>query len=56
MAAKPSTEVTAGEADWTEPSDRPHRAVNIGSQAYEEIAIFFLDHPDAVPQPNAKPE
>ncbi len=49
-------EVTAGEADWSEPSDRPHRAVNIGRQAYEEITIFFLDRPDTVPQPNAEPE
>lgn len=48
--------VTAGEADWSEPSDRSHRAVNIGKQAYEEITIFFLDHPDAVPQPSAEPE
>ena len=46
--------VAAGEAAWSEPSDRPHRAVNIGRQAYEEITIFFLDHPDAVPQPSAK--
>jgi quercetin dioxygenase-like cupin family protein len=48
--------VTAGEADWSEPSDRSHRAVNIGKQAYEEITIFFLDRPDAVPQPSAEPE
>ena len=49
-------EVTAGETDWSEPSDRLHRAVNIGRQAYEEITIFFLDRPDAVPQPSAEPE
>jgi hypothetical protein len=44
-------EVTPGQADWDEPSDRLHRAVNIGREPYEEIAIFFLDSPDAVPQP-----
>jgi hypothetical protein len=25
--------------------------VNVGGTVYEEVAIFFLDHPDAVPQP-----
>jgi hypothetical protein len=44
-------EVTPGQADWDEPSDRLHRAVNVGRERYEEIAIFFLDMPDAVPQP-----
>lgn len=48
-------EVTAGEVDWSEPSDRPHRAVNIGKKTYEEITIVFLDRPDAVPQPSAEP-
>jgi quercetin dioxygenase-like cupin family protein len=44
-------EVAAGQADWDEPTDRVHRAVNMGEQVYEEITIFFLDRPDAVPQP-----
>jgi hypothetical protein len=44
-------EVTPGYADWDEPTDRVHRGVNIGAEPYEEIAIFFLDDPDAVPQP-----
>ena len=44
-------DVTPGHADWDEPSDRLHRAVNVGSGPYEEIAIFFLDSPDAVAQP-----
>lgn len=47
-------EVTAGQADWDEPTDRVHRAVNAGLQPYEEITVFFLDHPDAVPQPRAE--
>jgi len=25
--------------------------VNIGPETYEEVAIFFLDRPDAVAQP-----
>jgi quercetin dioxygenase-like cupin family protein len=48
-------EVTAGQADWDEPADRVHRAVNVGGQIYEEITIFLLDRPDAVPQPEAEP-
>jgi quercetin dioxygenase-like cupin family protein len=44
-------EVTPGQADWDEPSDRLHRAVNVGREPYEEIAVFFLDTPDAVAQP-----
>jgi quercetin dioxygenase-like cupin family protein len=42
--------VTAGEVDWVEPSDRVHRAVNIGSELFEEVVTFFLDRPDAEPQ------
>ena len=44
-------EVVAGESDWDEPTDRVHRAVNVGRTTYEEVAIFFLDRPDALPQP-----
>ena len=43
--------VKRGQVGWDEPSARPHRAVNIGQEPYEEVTIFFLDHPDAVPQP-----
>ena len=25
--------------------------VNVGEQPYEEVTVFFLDRPDAVPQP-----
>jgi quercetin dioxygenase-like cupin family protein len=44
-------EVTPGQAGWDEPTDRVHRGVNVGEQPYEEITVFFLDHPNAVPQP-----
>ena len=42
--------VTAGEVDWVEPSDRVHRAVNVGKEPFEEVVTFFLDRPDAMPQ------
>ena len=41
----------AGQADWDAPTDRAHRAVNISAAVYEEVTIFFLDRPEAVPQP-----
>ena len=44
-------EVTPRQVDWDEPTDRVHRGVNVGKDPYEEITIFFLDHPDDVPQP-----
>jgi hypothetical protein len=48
--------VTPGQVDWDEPYAKLHRGVNIGSTTYEEITTFFLDHPDAVPQPNLSVE
>jgi quercetin dioxygenase-like cupin family protein len=47
-------EVFAGESDWDEPTDQVHRAVNVGRTTYEEVTIFFLDRPDALPQPIAE--
>jgi quercetin dioxygenase-like cupin family protein len=46
-----TSKVTPGEVDWSEPGDRVHRAVNVGKVTFEEIVTFFLDHPDAEPQP-----
>lgn len=43
--------VAAGQTEWDAPTDQVHRAVNLGRSTYEEVAIFFLDRPDAVPQP-----
>jgi hypothetical protein len=48
-------ELTPGQADWDEPFARLHRAVNIGTQVYEEVTTFLLDKPDAVPQPQESP-
>jgi quercetin dioxygenase-like cupin family protein len=44
-------EITAGQVDWDEPFEDLHRAINVGLLPYEEITVFFLDRPDAVPQP-----
>ncbi len=49
-------ELAAGSVDWDEPTERLHRAVNVGEQAYEEVTVFFLDRPDAVPQPGEEAE
>ena len=46
-------EVKVGEVDWMEPSDRVHRAVNVGKEVFEEVVMFFLDRPDADPQPES---
>ena len=45
--------ITVGEVDWSEPTDRVHRAINVGRQVFEEVVTFFLDHADADPQPEA---
>ena len=42
-----------GQVDWDEPTDRIHRAVNVGTGPYEEVTVFFLDQPGAIPQPIA---
>jgi quercetin dioxygenase-like cupin family protein len=44
-------DVVAGQTEWDAPTDRVHRAVNLGGSTYEEVVIFFLDRHDAVPQP-----
>ena len=49
-------DVTPGQAGWDEPTDRVHRGVNVGEEPYEEITVFFLDRPGAVPQPRAESE
>lgn len=43
--------VTAGEVDWSGPSDRIHRAVNVGKETFEGVTTFFLDRREAVAQP-----
>jgi quercetin dioxygenase-like cupin family protein len=46
-----SWKITVGEVDWSEPSDRVHRAVNVGKEVFEEVVTFFLNHSEAIPQP-----
>jgi hypothetical protein len=48
--------ITVGEVDWVEPSDRVHRAVNVGQEVFEEVVTFFLDRHDAEPQPEGESE
>ncbi|MCZ6618379.1 MAG: hypothetical protein O7E57_09625 [Gammaproteobacteria bacterium] len=43
--------VTPGEAGWEKPTNRIHRAVNVGVDPFEEITLFFLDRPTSIPQP-----
>jgi quercetin dioxygenase-like cupin family protein len=45
-------EVQAGQTDWEEPSSRIHRAINVGQKTYQQITIYLLDRPDAIPQPH----
>jgi quercetin dioxygenase-like cupin family protein len=48
--------ISPGQVEWEEPTDRVHRAVNVGGQPYEQVTVFLLDRPGAVPQPNAEQE
>jgi hypothetical protein len=34
--------VSVGEVDWVEPTDRIHRAVNVGKEVFEEVVTFLL--------------
>ena len=43
--------VAPGLADWDEPTDVIHRAVNTGSVVYEEVVTFYRDGPEVDPQP-----
>jgi hypothetical protein len=43
--------ISPGQVDWEEPTERIHRAVNVGKQHYEQVTVFLLDSPDAVAQP-----
>jgi quercetin dioxygenase-like cupin family protein len=43
--------VAPGQADWDPPEPRPHRAVNVGAETFEEVVTFFLDPPGCEPQP-----
>jgi quercetin dioxygenase-like cupin family protein len=44
-------EITPGQVEWEEPTERVHRAVNVGQHPYEQVTVFLLDRPHAVAQP-----
>jgi hypothetical protein len=46
--------IAAGQVDWDIPSERINRAVNVGAVPYEEVTVFFFDHPAEIPQPEAR--
>jgi quercetin dioxygenase-like cupin family protein len=42
--------VHPGQVGWDEPTNRVHRALNVG-EPYEEVTVFFRDREDAPHQP-----
>lgn len=44
-------EVRPGLADWDEPHDRIHRAINRSAGPYEEVVTFYRSMPGQEPQP-----
>ena len=48
-----AVDVYPGLADWDEPTERIHRAVNTGEAVFEEVVTFYLDRPGQDPQPGA---
>ena len=44
-------DVSPGMAGWDEPESRPHRAVNVGVDCYEEVVTFYRESLDVDPQP-----
>lgn len=47
-------EVHAGMADWDEPEQQIHRAVNTGNEPYEEVVTFYRSSSEIDPQPVAE--
>ena len=43
--------VHPGLAEWDAPQAKIHRAINTGKTPYEEVMIFFIDHPGLEPLP-----
>jgi hypothetical protein len=44
-------DVYPGMADWDVPEERVHRAINAGSDTYEEVVTFYRSSSDVDPQP-----
>jgi quercetin dioxygenase-like cupin family protein len=43
--------VEPGQAEWDEPEDAVHRAVNTGDTPFEEVVTFYRAAADEDPQP-----
>ncbi|MFI4974162.1 MAG: hypothetical protein ACHP84_06465 [Caulobacterales bacterium] len=43
-----------GLADWDAPDLRPHRAINMGAETFEEVVMFFLQAGERDPQPRSR--
>jgi quercetin dioxygenase-like cupin family protein len=43
--------VHPGQAEWDEPNEVVHRAINIGASPYEEVVTFYRRTPHQDPQP-----
>ena len=46
-------DVHPGMAGWDEPEPRVHRAINVGTDTYEEVVTFYKASADIDPQPQA---
>lgn len=44
--------VRPGQAEWDEPTDAVHRAVNAGPGPFEEVVTFYRTTPYEEPQPS----
>ena len=44
-------DVSPGLAGWDKPTDRVHRAVNLGADVYEEVVTFYRADSNVDPQP-----
>jgi hypothetical protein len=44
-------EVYPGMVGWDEPEERVHRAINMGSETYEEVVTFYRSSFEVEPQP-----
>ncbi len=47
--------VSQGMTGWDEPEGRVHRAMNVGSSAYEEVVTFYRESAQIEPQPKHTP-
>jgi hypothetical protein len=46
--------VSPGAADWDTPEEGVHRAINTGTETYEEVVTFYRTSSEVDPQPIAE--